>query len=539
LQGRRISALTDRLDSRVELNVNDIRTATVTVSLEDEVVPIVQAMDTRLKVWLDESIILNAPVFLPHHENAGAGSLAISATDNLRLAAKFCRGANVQTGVDQSEIMAWLIEHADATAAEKLTGIPGHGIIRGDLGVGITSPPTGLIAANGGAGSLVNIYFFVVTAVVGGVESPGSSEVLGGLGGGPHWSAVALNWQPVAGATKYYVYFGTTSGGENLRFDVGTSTSALVNTTAGAASATPPAAAATQARDRTYYDGQNIWDALQEFPGLIDGVDFELEPLDREDGIYAQLNTFYPRQGSDRSDSVVMEFGCGRHNASAYTFDPSGEQLVNRYIIAGQTPDASPTTPAWISEQIESQKLYGPLEGFEVDTDIIDNATLQAHADAVVRTRAFPIDFFSIAPAVEGDTEQYGTPPQFGPDADYWLGDTIGTIIKDGALEVGLRGRVSGAVITEADQAGNVAVEISCTPPDKAAAVTGFSTNLTLGPMDQSTDSGSVDTSEPPDDGGGAAPKLGKWSAEHFRGKVGKPAHDAWVQSQKPKKGRK
>ncbi len=406
--GRLLAPIDQYDEDSLELAVNDIRTGTIKVSLEDPVVPLVESMSTRLKAWLNNEIVLNAPIFLPDHK-AGAGSdadtLTISATDNLRLATKFTLGFPVQTAVNQSEIMALLMEHADPIAAELASGIPSHGIIRGSL-------------------------------------------------------------------------------------------------------------AASVLRDRSYYDLSNIWELLLDLTQVIDGPDFELRPLDREDGVFAEFTTYFPRQGSDLSDSVILEYGVGANNATDFGWQPSGEQLVNRYIMAGATPEGAPTTPAWISENLDSQRLYGIYEGTEVDPEISEMATLKEHADGVVASRAFPLDFFTVQPAVlEQDRDEVGVgvPPRFGPPgddtADFWLGDTIGTIARKGRLDKRLAGRVIGATLSTADSAGNVAVAITFAVPAGSAGVTGREAALTLAaPVEIAGSESTVPTEEPATPEGEAAP---------------------------------
>jgi hypothetical protein len=266
------------------------------------------------------------------------------------------------------------------------------------------------------------------------------------------------------------------------------------------------ALAASVLRDRTYYDLTNIWEALLNMSQVIDGPDFELEPLDRTDSIFAQLNTYYPKRGSERSDTVRFEYGVGAHNATGFGWQPSGEQLCNRFIMAGATPEESPTTPAWISENLDSQRLYGIYEATEVDTEITEVPTLKERADGVVATRAFPLDFFTVQPAimeVGRDEVEYGVPPRFGPptdtDADFWLGDTIATLAREGSLSKTLKGRAVAATLTTADDAGNVTVSVSFSPPDQAAGVSGTEVALVLGPPNQTAGSEStVPTEEPP-----------------------------------------
>ena len=239
---------------------------------------------------------------------------------------------------------------------------------------------------------------------------------------------------------------------------------------------------------------------------VIDGPDFELEPLDRTDGVFAQLNTYYPKQGIDRSGSVALEYAVGAGNAASFGRQPSGEQLCNRFIAAGETPEEFPTTPAWLSENVESQRLFGIYEANEVDTEVSEIQTLKEKADNVVATRAFPLDFVTAQPAIQEpgrDEVEAGVPPRFGPptdpDADFWLGDTIKLVAREGELRKTLTGRAVVATLSTADTAGNVAVAVGFSPPDHVAGVTGRELALTLGPPNQTAgEESTVPTEEPP-----------------------------------------
>lgn len=55
-------------------------------------------------------------------------------------------------------------------------------------------------------------------------------------------------------------------------------------------------------RDRSYPDGKQIWEALVEMSDVIGGPDFALTPVDAHGpGIWAQLDTHYPQQGTDKT----------------------------------------------------------------------------------------------------------------------------------------------------------------------------------------------------------------------------------------------
>lgn len=381
--GRELAPLADFLSDRLEVNLNGLRTGTVTVSLEDEVVPLAKPAETRLKCWLDDYITLNAAVHLPHHEggveNQG-GTLSISATDNTKLATASTISWPPLAGYDQSDILALLVAHANYFAQATYIGIDAgsreHGIILGDL-------PRSVI------------------------------------------------------------------------------------------------------RDRGYFDGKNIWEALVEMSGVIDGPDFELNPLDRDDGTFMQFNTFYPKQGRDRTD-LTFEGGFGADNIT-WAWDPTAEELTNVVVYAGAPTDflaAGYTVSralAYIAFNKESVKKIGPYTQFIVDTSVSEVGTLQSLAQAIVAARAWPIDSFTIAPALSedgADEARLGVPPRFGPtadpDADYWLGDEISAFIREDGVVKELAGRVQSAVLSTADAVGNVATEVVCVPAERFAAVSGW-----------------------------------------------------------------
>jgi hypothetical protein len=424
-QGAAVDGLEDRIGGQVAVGINDLRNGTVTLSIDDPAVPYAFENPSRLKAFIDDAIILNAPVFLPHAEGAGGSesTVSLSATDNIQLAAAFTFGFPVLTGYDQGQAIYQLAIHSSGPQVRAIvTGVviplagasvPDHGIIAGSI--------------------------------------PATANV-----------------------------------------------------------------------DRTYYDGTNIWDSIIELVGIDGGVDFELEPLDRDDGVFMQLNTFNRRQGSDKSADVLFEVGTGRDNADGWTWEPSKEQMVNYYVLAGQTDTTDATAFCAVVQHGDSQDLFGLYQGFEVNADVPVSNEAVEKAVQVVGARAYPIDTFTITPAVEqGGTaalwardptgawvqtgEGYGVPPAFGPGADYWLGDTISALVKQGQIQGNFPGRVTAATLTEVDGAGNAAVELTCTPKDRYnAGVTTVGGFVTLGPAQQFSADASVDTSEPQDTSGGS-----------------------------------
>jgi hypothetical protein len=233
----------------------------------------------------------------------------------------------------------------------------------------------------------------------------------------------------------------------------------------------------TVERDRTYFDGTQVWEALVQLSEVIDGMDFEFAPVAATDGTMVRFNTF-AEQGTLRP--AIFEYGFGRHNVGGFTYEPAGYDVVNKATAVGAfiaSDLGAGLAPARVAESPASQALYGGVfESFEVFPDVsgtIDrsNTTLENKALEVVRRNAFAIEYFDIVtppePGSEGwgdgldfTGERFGTPPAFG--TDYWIGDRITARIRRN-IKVDITGRVEAATVSEDDQ-GNVSVTTTCAP---------------------------------------------------------------------------
>lgn len=233
-------------------------------------------------------------------------------------------------------------------------------------------------------------------------------------------------------------------------------------------------------RDRTYAPGKEIGSALVEMSEVEGGPDFELEPVIASDGTLCRLNTFYPRQGSDLSEDVVFVHGKAPYTATAFRFAPGGEEVANRVLAIGAPRDQEGESPfaehpGYVAEHAGSIALYeGAYERRLQLDDVIETATLEAHAKGEVAASAFPPLFFEFTSAPEQADEETGegVPPIFG--VDYWLGATIGVQHyadpDDDPLEVA--GRVTDAVITER-ASRQLEVKVTCASESTSEGVTG------------------------------------------------------------------
>jgi hypothetical protein len=248
-------------------------------------------------------------------------------------------------------------------------------------------------------------------------------------------------------------------------------------------------------RDRTYVPGKEVGPAVLEMSEVIGGPDFELEPVIASDGTLAQFNTFDPRQGTDKSADVIFVEGAAPFTATGFTFAPGGDGIVNRVVVIGaplneegvETPFA--TFPAYVAQHAASIAQYGVFEQIIQLEDVVEGATLKAHAEAFIAANAVPIPYFDFVSAYEPVEDEVGAgvPPAFG--VDYWIGDTIGCHAYLGATRLNdagepvdaegnlivpleLTGRVTDATVLETES-GQLQVKLTCAPEVKSEGISG------------------------------------------------------------------
>lgn len=251
-------------------------------------------------------------------------------------------------------------------------------------------------------------------------------------------------------------------------------------------------------------DGKTTWDALLAVSARDGSPDFELEPLDREDGVHAKLNTYHPRQGFNRRESAILEYG---HNLSDIAYEPSGVDLCNRYVLVGK---GQGKRPVYVAENRESIGRFGVWQKIESAPDVGDVEVLQRMAEEHVALHSFQVNFVDVTPTTEigGQArgwardaqgayverrEEYAVPPRYGPPGtgqgfDYWLGDTITVRAKDQfsfnvdkdqpGPDTDIYARVTDTTFNEVDAAGNVVVSHDMNPVVPHAHVGGYESQI-------------------------------------------------------------
>jgi hypothetical protein len=210
--------------------------------------------------------------------------------------------------------------------------------------------------------------------------------------------------------------------------------------------------------------GHNAWSAITDLEGLDLGPELDFNPVDRDDGILAELNILN-RQGTDRSDDVHFEFNWGRNNCNDFVFSPDGLRVLNRYSTQGQAASEGELPPLDRQDYLTGQIGVGIYEGFETWTEIDDpseHPLLKGRSMQMVAAYGNPPPFFTVVPANEQLDEGLGKPPLIFED--YGMGDTISAVAQMGVRLVELTGRVRTITVNEVDPAGNLRTDLAIVP---------------------------------------------------------------------------
>jgi hypothetical protein len=215
-----------------------------------------------------------------------------------------------------------------------------------------------------------------------------------------------------------------------------------------------------------YPAGKIVLEALNELAELPAGPDYELHPVEASNGTLWRFDT-HNRLGRIRT-AVSLDYGLGAENVQAFTYQPSKEDICNRFIARGKA-NRRGYQPCYVAEHRDSIREFGVYE----DTASFETkkiGRLRQRARSAVASRAMPAHFAEVTLRDEGDH-----PVRFGPghDDDIWVGDTVTVRAQDGSLNVDMQSRIADAEITEL-QSGGIDVKLSMTDEALAAGVSGF-----------------------------------------------------------------
>lgn len=238
-------------------------------------------------------------------------------------------------------------------------------------------------------------------------------------------------------------------------------------------------------RDLSFPFGSAIADAVLSVVQLLGGPEFELTPTEAGDGTLSTFNIYYPRQGSDKSATVELKIGVDdTDNLTGATYTPALNELVNKHTVVGDVVGAAlgpggtvlyPTHPAYEASHAASIAEYGVWEGTESLAGSTDGGLLQASAQAMVAANAYPID--ELAVTLDPDTA-----PDFNPDGDFWIGDTVAIELGLPQETISVDHKVTGATITE-DEDGIPDVDVVL-EPDAFSGVSGTARRVVVDAAD-------------------------------------------------------
>lgn len=181
-------------------------------------------------------------------------------------------------------------------------------------------------------------------------------------------------------------------------------------------------------RDRAY-DARDVQSLLSELNGVIDGPDFDFDPLDGYAlGLGQVQGNFraYARQGTDRPN---VAFGYGPGTLSNVRNMQRGYlQVVNRATVTGTT-QSSGTIPGLPITGVNdaSNASFGIRESFASYPDVSIQATVDSVARGTVSEQASPREVITITEP----TSDAKTPRPF---EHYYLGDGVRASCRKGSM---------------------------------------------------------------------------------------------------------
>lgn len=238
-------------------------------------------------------------------------------------------------------------------------------------------------------------------------------------------------------------------------------------------------------RNASFVTGSMIGDGVRSIASLVDGAEFDLSPVEASDGTIAAFNTYYPQQGTDKSDALVLKMGLSATDeADGFSYAPSVGEMINRFTVIGEPTGAItslggldyPLHIAYRAEHAASIADNGVWEKTESVSGLTDGNLLAAYAKAVVAANAYPSESFSLS--LDPDFA-----PAFAPNGDFWMGDVIGAQIGLPREVKNLVGRVGAASFTEVRN-GDVHIDLTCDPEDVTTGVTGAGLNVVMDPAE-------------------------------------------------------
>jgi hypothetical protein len=173
------------------------------------------------------------------------------------------------------------------------------------------------------------------------------------------------------------------------------------------------APAGSPSKSAGYAEDTEILEAIQRLSERADGFDYSITPQ-------RAFQTYYPQRGTDKSATVVLEYGT---HIAGFDLDVStepGAVTTDLRVWGGEGTLATAANST-------SRATYLRREASITYSDVItDPSALQQHATALIERRSLPRRVPSIR--LHANLQEYQ------PLRDYWLGDIVTVRVRAGRL---------------------------------------------------------------------------------------------------------
>jgi hypothetical protein len=221
--------------------------------------------------------------------------------------------------------------------------------------------------------------------------------------------------------------------------------------------------AMTDVREIEVRAGQNVWDIWMDVTEGVDGPDWQLRPTDDPPPPeVCALETWAPgAKGTDRRDSVQFHFGFARTNLSNFTYEPDGNNIVNRFTSEHSNGRSHRT---WrYGDGIQGD---GIMEMWEQVSEGVDQDGMDTWAQGHVQSYGVAPQVFTIEPTWDMGLMGSAASTPWRYPSGFDVGDYISGVARLGNMEVNAVGRVVKVIVSQLNEAENVASQVELMPDE-------------------------------------------------------------------------